>query len=97
MKKIFKGNQKAWNSFPEPELNTLAPNIGIAVEAKRKSPKVGQATKKFEEYIRMKYSELNRRAWLWVGIKNFVNSFQVIFYNKMDDIKRCSELENISL
>ena len=31
MKKIFKGSQKAWNSFLKPPRNALAPVIGLAV------------------------------------------------------------------
>ena len=34
MKKIFKGGQKAWNSFLKPTVDTLAPVIGMAVGAK---------------------------------------------------------------
>ena len=42
--KMFSGSEKAWNAFLNPEVNTLAPVIGNAVGAKRKSPPVGQAT-----------------------------------------------------
>ena len=44
MKKIFKGSQTAWNKVLKPAVNTLAPVIGMAVSAKTKNPKVGQAT-----------------------------------------------------
>ena len=44
MKKIFKGSHTAWNKFLKPEVNTFAPVIGMAVGAKTKNPKVGQAT-----------------------------------------------------
>ena len=44
MKKIFKGSQQAWSKFLKPTINTLAPVIGMAVSAKTKNPKVGQAT-----------------------------------------------------
>ena len=37
IKKIFKGSQKAWNSFVKPTRNTLAPVIGMAVGAKSKN------------------------------------------------------------
>ena len=44
MKKIFKGSQTAWNKFLKPTINATAPFIGMAVSAKTKNPKVGQAT-----------------------------------------------------
>ena len=44
MKKLFKGTEKAWNRFPTPELNIASPFIGMAVSAKTKNPKIGQAT-----------------------------------------------------
>ena len=44
MKKIFKGSQTAWNKFLKPAVNNLAPVIGMAVGAKTKNQKVGQAT-----------------------------------------------------
>ena len=44
LQKIFKGTQTAWNKFPKPAINATAPFIGIAVSAKTKNPKVGQAT-----------------------------------------------------
>ena len=44
MKKIFKGSQKAWDKFLKPAVNMSAPFIGMAVSAKTKNPKVGQAT-----------------------------------------------------
>ena len=43
MKKIFKGSQTAWNSFLKPAVNVAAPFVGMAVSAKTKNPKVGQA------------------------------------------------------
>ena len=44
MKKIFKGSEKAWNKFLKPAVNVAAPFIGMAVSAKTKNPRVGQAT-----------------------------------------------------
>ena len=44
MRKIFKGSQTAWNNFSKPAVDVVAPFIGIAVSAKTKNPKVGQAT-----------------------------------------------------
>ena len=44
MKKIFEGSQTAWNKFLKPALNIASPYIGMAVSAKTKNPKVGQAT-----------------------------------------------------
>ena len=44
MKKIFKGSQTAWNKFLKPAVNAAAPFIGMAISAKTKNPKVGQAT-----------------------------------------------------
>ena len=50
-KKVFKGSQKAWNLFPEPTINTLAPVIGMAVEAKSRKNQVGQATTSIQKSI----------------------------------------------
>ena len=44
MKKKFKGSQTAWNKFLKPAVNVASPFIGMAVSAKTKNPKVGQAT-----------------------------------------------------
>ena len=44
LQKIFKGTQTAWNKFLKPAVNVAAPFIGMAVSAKTKNPKVGQAT-----------------------------------------------------
>ena len=44
LQKIFKGTQTAWNKILKPAINATAPFIGMAVSAKTKSPKVGQAT-----------------------------------------------------
>ena len=44
LQKKFKGTQTAWNKFFKPAINESAPFIGMAVSAKTKNPKVGQAT-----------------------------------------------------
>ena len=44
LQKIFKGTQTAWNKFLKQAINATAPFIGMAVSAKTKNPKVGQAT-----------------------------------------------------
>ena len=44
LQKIFKGTQTAWNKFLKPAVNVAAPFIGMAVSARTKNPKVGQAT-----------------------------------------------------
>ena len=44
MKKTFKGSQTAWNKFLKPAVNVAAPFIGMALSAKTKNPKAGQAT-----------------------------------------------------
>ena len=44
LKSIFKGTQTAWNKFRKPAVNVAAPFIGMAVVAKTRNPKVGQAT-----------------------------------------------------
>ena len=36
--------QTAWNNFLKPAINARAPFIAMAVSAKAKNPKVGQAT-----------------------------------------------------
>ena len=43
LQKIFKGTQTAWNKFLKSAINATAPFIGMAVSAKTKNPKVGQA------------------------------------------------------
>ena len=47
LQKIFRGTQTAWNNFLKSANNAAAPFIGMAVNAKSKNPKVGQATTKF--------------------------------------------------
>ena len=44
LQKTFKGTQTAWNKFLKPAINATAPFICMAVSAKTKNPKVGQAT-----------------------------------------------------
>ena len=44
LQKIFKGTKKAWDLYLKPALNIASPYIGMAVSAKTKNPKVGQAT-----------------------------------------------------
>ena len=44
LKSIFRGTQTAWNKFFRRALNMASPYIGMAVSAKTKNPKVGQAT-----------------------------------------------------
>ena len=44
LQKIFKGTQTAWNKFLKPALIKASPYIGMAVSAKTKNPKIGQAT-----------------------------------------------------
>ena len=44
LQKIFKGTQTAWNKFSKPALNMASPYIGMAVSARTKNPKIGQAT-----------------------------------------------------
>ena len=42
--KIFRGTQTAWNNFLKLAINATVPFIGMAICAKTKNPKVGQAT-----------------------------------------------------
>ena len=44
LQKIFEGTQTAWNKFLKLAVNVAAPFIGMAISAKTKNPKVGQAT-----------------------------------------------------
>ena len=44
LQKIFEGTQSAWKKFLKPAINATAPFIGMAVTAKTKNPKFGQAT-----------------------------------------------------
>ena len=50
LKKTFRGTQTARNKFLKPATNATAPFIGMAVSAKTKNPKVGQATTHILEY-----------------------------------------------
>ena len=43
LQKMFKGTQTAWNKFFKPALSIASPYIDMAVSAKTKNPKVGQA------------------------------------------------------
>ena len=43
LQKLFNGAKTAWNKFLKPTINARAPFIGMAVSAKTKIPKVGQA------------------------------------------------------
>ena len=45
MKKVFKGNHKAFEKFSIPAVNVAAPFVGMAVGAETKNRKVAQATK----------------------------------------------------
>ena len=44
IKALFRGTQTAWIKFLKPAINGTAPFIGMAVNARTKNPKVGQAT-----------------------------------------------------
>ena len=44
MRKLFKGSQTAWKKFLKTAVNVEAPGVGLAVSAKTKNPKDGQAT-----------------------------------------------------
>ena len=44
LQKIFRGTKTAWDKFLKPAINATAPFIGMAVSAKSRNPKVGQAT-----------------------------------------------------
>ena len=44
LQKNYNGTKKAWESFIKPAVNVAALFIGMAVSAKTKKPKVGQAT-----------------------------------------------------
>ena len=44
LKSNFRGTKTAWNKFLKPAVNAAAPFIGMAVSAKTRNPKVGQAT-----------------------------------------------------
>ena len=44
LQNFFKVTETAWNKFLKPAVNVAAAFIGMAVSAKTKNPKVGQAT-----------------------------------------------------
>ena len=51
LKSVFKGTEKAWIKFLKPALNIASPYIGMAVSAKTKDPKIGQAATKIQKSI----------------------------------------------
>ena len=51
LQKIFRGTKTAWDKFVKPAINATAPFIGMAVSAKTKNPKDGQATTNILESI----------------------------------------------
>ena len=51
MKKVFKVSKMAWNRFLKPAVNAAAPVIGMAVAAKSRNPKAGQATEQIIKSI----------------------------------------------
>ena len=51
LQKSFKGTQTAWNIFLIPAIKATAQFIGMAVSAKTKNPKVGQAITNILESI----------------------------------------------
>ena len=51
LQEIFRGTQTAWNKFLMPAVNVASPFIGMAVSAKMKNQKVGQATTKIFKSI----------------------------------------------
>ena len=50
LQKIFTVTQTAWNKFLKPAVIVAAPFIGMAVSAKTKNPKVGQAATNIKEH-----------------------------------------------
>ena len=44
LQKLFRGTQTSWNNILKPANNATAPFVGMAVSAKTKNPKAGQAT-----------------------------------------------------
>ena len=51
LQKIFQGTQTAWKKFLKPAISATAPFLGMAVSAKTKKPKAGQATTKLIKSI----------------------------------------------
>ena len=51
LKTFFKGSETAWNKCPKQAINATAPFVGMAVGAKTKNPKVGQATTNIKKII----------------------------------------------
>ena len=44
LQKLLNGTQSAWTKLLKPAINATAPFTGLAVSAKTRNPKVGQAT-----------------------------------------------------
>ena len=51
LQKILRGTQSTWNKVLKPSLSMASPYIGMAVSAKTKNPKIGQATAKILKSI----------------------------------------------
>ena len=44
LQNFFEGTKTAWDKFFKPALNMASPYVGMAVGAKTRNPKIGQAT-----------------------------------------------------
>ena len=83
LQKFFKGTQTTWNKFLKPAIKATAPFIGMAVSAKTKKPKVGQATtNKLKSISGGKFFITHRHAWTWASFESNVNLFRESFLKK---------------
>ena len=102
LQKMFKGTQTAWNRSLKPALNIASPYIGMAVSAKLKNPKIGQAATNIIKAISGgKIFIINQYAWQWASFESYLKYFKKNKYNKIDNtndlMKRCSRCRIISL
>ena len=78
MKKIFKASQTAWTKFLKPALNVASPYIGMAVSAKTKNLKVGQATANILKSMSGgKILSLTDMHGHGLTLESYVKSFQI--------------------
>ena len=94
MKKIFAGSQTAWNIILKPALNVASPYIRIAVSAKTKNLKVGQATANFLKSVSGgKVLSLTDMHGSGLRLKVILISFQIMIFlqmsNSKETLKKC--------
>ena len=79
LQKFFRETQTTWNIFLKPAIKATSPFIGMAVSAKTKKPKVGQATTNILKSISggkiLSLTDMHGR----IEIESIVKSLQIQF------------------